>query len=855
MRFESFRTLMFLAVIAALLLAAQANAQSNENTIPRKVTVNTMVADRFATVAQNIGGVRDKLEQDRLLAAEIMLDLANELSPDDPELWRLSREVAKRREDKKSEMEALRQYIRLRSKDDVAQADFIVMKLDQQQTLDARVEMLENLLDSSYGQTLSYALRSRLSSYVAAAAREEMDDALFRSWLKAALDEDVTNPAAAQMAFEVIAGPNANPTSLEEAVALYGLLRANPINGKAHERLGEILLVNGAYAVAVEQFDVASRFATKAGSDEMFHSWALGLAATGERDKAVELLNTIEAVRKYQAEQDKDGPKPAEGVDVGATEEGEEPIGENLDIDLEGENPATEPGEVTLPLELELLRFAIKSRIGDGLGLQEGPFNRIVNTIRKSGEAGDALATAQLAWFHVWYNQETPAIADTIEQLKTTRGADDPFMRRIEGWRAIHAGDKELARSILTPLAEEDEFAAYGLAYIHEEGTQQRLDAMNRVVAIRPASLAAMMAAREIDAEGRTPRPPLAGRQLLALVNKKFPFPLLNPEPEKRPWLSVDLAVEPLKAGYLEPITARVRIRNVTDYPMAVGGDGPVPTNLWLYVAVRQAGSRVANVSPIVIDLRRQLRLDPNEQIEVIVPLDRGPFAGVLSNLIGQRVTYSVNAILDPRLSQQNQLLTGPLGGTDLVNLLQVGGSTPTNVDVQSWIDSLSEANKLTRARALVNMLTFAPSLKPRELTEEDLEDLEQEQIDQIREQQDTQREMMNKIVDGVNLAFPRLDPATQAWAVMHVAPAAYEQFEPLLNEARRSDQTIVRIAYVATHVNQPESPEMDEALRSDDAAVSEFARIKKSLMNRKEKVEGGDADPVNDGNDSDTQE
>jgi len=770
-----FRTCMLAALLGMGVTVTPLAAQT---VTADRMSVETLLADRLGTLAVLLLQ-QTEADDDRLTASRILFDMALELSPSDAELWRLRSEQAQLMGDAENHRRALREYCRLRPDDDAAAAELILLSLEQRQTLDERVAAVERLVSGSISDSLTPALRSRLASYVALAARETGNTNQFRSWLQYAIRTDPTNVVAARLIYERVMERNAPPLDL--AVALHGLLRANPMDPLTHKRLGELFLTYGIYDEAAAQFEVAQRLSEEPGSASFYQSWALALAANGNTNDALEIIAAFESHLTHLAKES----------------------------ESEGETEAS-PRRSRLPVEMRMLRLCIQSGLEAPTG---GSLQRIRETFEEQVRAGDSMAKLRLAWLLVWFNQDSPAAIALVHQLGEERGRDDAAVRRLRGWLALHAGEKDQAQDLLGGLADTDAFAAYGMARLYRDsdsGRSQRW--LRRTVQIEPASLAGMMAARELAQAGQAPELTEVAVGLRQTV-RSWRHMIVKPDPARRPWVGVEISVEPARPRYLDPVIAKISVRNLTDIPLAFGPDGAIPTRLFVYLNARHAGRPLGSLPPVVVEMNRRIRLEPNEAATVYVPLHRGHLGMLLRQFSAQNVSFSATAVLDPRTTAQGRIVHGLMGASATRNLVEVTGVSPTQATLERWLAALEQSDRMARARALSKMVQMVAPLAQNPET----------------------AEWAQRIVNGVNGVYPTADVATQAWTLLHLPPTDEDipdyPFSRIMELAQRSDHPLVRISYIMSHVIDADSPQITAAMRHSDPRISVMARVQRQIL------------------------
>lgn len=795
---RNFPLVSIFCLLATMVLGTAAIAQSSERP---ESTVELLLADVCVEMTRGILLSKPEPDENQLMASQIFLEIALELLPKDAELWRLRRELALQRDNQQEARQALRTYCALRPNDDVAQSELIFDTLADRHTLDQRADLVQRILSNEQlAAKMTPALRSRLASYLAASAHELGDERMRKRWVQEAMRIDPTNHVAANMTYEMMMERGARPEDI--AVALYGMIRANPVDPSTHERLAHMLMMNGAYEQAVAQFTVANHFSEGSGSDLFYYSYAFCLAANGQKDAALDVLILLDNLKLIEL----NAPKQQ------LTEQEDEDLFDEFDSDEEQQEPQQpEPVNVLSP-EFELLRMVIKA--GPHLSVDEPghPLEGILEGLKSEVETGDDLAKEKYASLLVWFNRNPEESNKLLGELAQQRGENDPFVQRIRGWLDLHAGRDAQAHQTLKPLSSSDGFAAYALALLQKNPTE-RLRALRRTVRVQPDSLSALLAAQELMAAGETPPATSTGRNILDLM-KDWPFALVQPDRDsiKRQWVMLDITIEPKRIFYLEPAVAEVRIRNLSEFPMAMGPDGPIPGQLMIDLVPRRGGVAVPRPAPIILDAYRRLRLNPHSELRLTVPLGRGNFGSFLRSIATERITLSATAILQPRLDpKSSRFRPGPLGTLETEALVQIGSPMPSVQRIDSWINSMNDPDRHQRARNLATLMRLFPMLIAG----------------------DGNQEFSDRITRGINDHMKDFDPVTQAWVVINLpkGPEFNDAFGPIHDVARRSDDHRVRIFYLSHHVSDMESPDLDAAQRHDDPRIAQYAKIHRAFL------------------------
>jgi len=760
--------------------------------------------------------------------ARIMLDLALEISPDDIEALRLRLDLAREANDLKGRREALARYMRLVPDDDVARLESIRLVIEQEQRLDARVAMVEKMIDGPDAEQLSKPLRSRLASYCAQAAREMGDTKHFNTRAAQALRLDQTNTEAAAMVYDEVIARRRDPRSA--GAALMWAIQAEPIAIEPRRKLAEVLLSQGAYQEAVQQFMATQVSATEMQSEGFYHDWILCRAAIGDEqstDEAIQLLNTYE--RKIIDAQRAGAPKKQEEDDEAGRVDAEPPV-------------------PVLPLDLELLRLAVLRHSGSNM-LAQGSFGRIQNALTLK-HADDDRAGLDLAWLSAWLG---PGVEpEQLARLVAERG-DDPVVQRIEAWTALRQKRYDEARQIFEKWADRDPYALYGLARCDRAGPQpeDQTDRLEHLLVERwPASLPGMLAARDLVSDGVTVEPSPAGRWLTNKL-EQWPLNLRDPNPHLTPWTTLEIEVEPKQFDAFQTISAKLSVRNNTEVPLAFKPSGTIPSRLFLYVASAQGGDNLATMPPIVVNVGRRLRLEPHEKIELNARIDRSDFGLGMLGRVGQVVTLNVSAILDPYPRPDGGVAHGLIGDRAFEYHLQYSNDPVHLGAFKTWLNTLDEPNPVKRMAAiamlehnsskLFGQVKFRQSQldrsKKAEEAELDIFDADEEDVARLRLAPDTKdeikdelkivRDLIDRIGSSITERFGQMSRVEQAWTIYFIprTQKTTELFGPVLELARMSKDPLVRVTFLAFHVNNQESQAIDDALAEDNKMIADFGK------------------------------
>ena len=784
------RHLVALLVLCALPFG-ELHAQQNQQDQPEAsqgVTAGRLLADQLTLLMHDSLAGRAEPRPDQLLRAQVLLDMALSHAPEDVELWRLRAELAQRMNDEAKYREALRQYLRRNPHDDAAQYNLIRSLLARDQRLEDRLQRVENILKSRKGRRLSLALRSRLGVYAARASRELGRRDAFVAWLRQAVQLSPANPEAATQVYQLAVQRGADASRV--GVAAINAVAAAPANPGARVRLARILISEGAYGAARDQYDTAATLAAGRLGVDAYANWALARAALGEDDQALMLLRRLE-------------PKPSA-----------------QDEQTDGQSD-TAPAASRLPVELELLRLAILDAAGRQLGAQRA-YQRLRSQLQQrlgdnasqtSRTAGATQAKADLVWARLLFDREVDAAANDLAAL--TKPQDSPvasLLPRLRAWLALRRRQTDTARPQLEKLLSEgDPFAGLGLAAM-EPDQSAKIDYLRRTLRRSPDSLAGLLAARRLRTAGRSADPSRIGQMLLNAMSQR-PTHLWTPALSLSPWAELELTVEPASLGYLEPMRARLTVRNASQIPLPLSTGQGVPTRVLIALDPSVDGQDVPRPEPIVVDVHRRLELDVGESFTVPVRLDRTRLGAMLARRPGTTFSVDASAILGPTPTRSGGFNARPTGNVDRVRAIEVRGQPVNESRLEQWLQAAQGGDAVAQMRAMARLMQSIDTL-----------------ASALPENADA-RAQRRRIAEVVAEQYGQFDALRRAWVVRFLPQSedARRTFRRVLDPAKRSDDPTVRIVYLATHIGRVDDPVLAASLRHDNQAIRGFAEALRS--------------------------
>lgn len=775
-----------MAVMASVWTVPAADAQ--DLAFPDSATTEQMLADQLVAMAWMSFGQESAPRPDQLERARVLLDMAAELSPDDEGMWELRASLARSLEDQALLIDSLRNYLRLQPKDDVALLELIQARLSGIEALDKYLETLERFLRAESASQFSAPLRSRLATLAAQAAQEIGDSERSAAWLGYAVKLDPVNPAAAQMVYQMTIDREGTPR--QKGTALVNLLKASPVDASIRIELANLLMQQAVYVQALDQFNVAMDLVDMQSRLELITQYTLCLIASGREDEVPPLLLELQLFLKQMA----DSQNPDLVVD-----EDEEPEPPSLD-DLP-----------PLPATLEFARLILMHEVNP-VAAQES-FQRLqdASEATEDPEVKQDLLK-QLVWIGAVFNQDPVWVQKRIDAL----GPEDEQAQLAAGWLALRSGDSQAARSIFEALGDDDIFARLGLASLPGLDEDQRAQAYQQMVWDNPASMGSIVAARRLHKMGKPISPTGQGVPLRVLVDD-MPRQLWTPALTVSPWVRLQVSVSPGSFGFMQPMKAKVTVRNATRIPLSVGQGGAILPTLMVSCSPSVRNEPLDRLPPTFFGVGRQLTLPPGGSMQTEIRLDRFGMGQLVANYPAVPISFSASAMLDPRPLPNGAVTIGPLGASAYVGSLLARGMPATPSNLQLWMKDLDGTDPAVRALAIARLLTIAR--QPAESTES--------------------LDFRNKTRDLISERYPSLDSNLQAWTVRFMLPDVDgEPVAPrVIDLAQRSDDPLVRIVYLVMNTSSPDSPALTDAIRHDDPTIRTFAQALKTGLEEDAKL------------------
>jgi tetratricopeptide (TPR) repeat protein len=812
--------------------------------------------------------------RENLRAAALELRIVRRLAPDDANLLRLEIEAWSSAGDDDEALAGARELLRLDPADQIAQLRVTIAGLDQLQNVDARLQAYDRLLGPR-GQVVNAAVRSRLALDAALLARDNGDDKAFLHYLTTAMSLDPTNKGAAALFGSYVLGKSEDP--MQRVEVLCNIILADPLDAGAYENLALELLSRGAFIGALRAYQIGTQIAVAAGwtmtpervFDLALCDWRVRgpLPALGRINKVLQDSMNAEAARRARRE--------AEGLPLGpektlylppeldllrlaiaVSQQNEEGVKTVLDayltagalqIDQLESKPGNTPQE---RLRTKMILEAVKlQHLWAMLFARERPdeaetlLEEILaeNADRAGADADSATAPDDASDASPTPSESTEAqapaetdadntsLADGADSTPDQAGRGLPplqpeVIQRFRGWLAMVQGRDRDAEELLTPLMDTDVNARWAMAVLREQQGNSREAMLNFALVAMGNPRSALSAAawyRLMALRGEAIAPP---KEVQALDRYVVDF---------APWLNT-FAVDPssfmtLLVSHEEPvidalgvIKVDVTVRNISPWPLAVGVGRPIPKRLMLAPRLRLKGKDATELTePAVALIQKRLRLEPAEEVTVVVSPTRGRLGTLLDNTPGALASLRWQAVQGFTTTADGGYRAGAMTVTTL-----------SDVVVRQSLDDTIETSQLV---GRIDTLEGADLLRAIQIARRRI-------VDSRVEDEDPQT--ARTLADAIIARLPSMDPLSQAIVLGWFGESGIgvdDEFTAPLRAAMADPSTYPALALLMAFVTEQDDPLLQRLIASQDDDLSRLAFITREVL----RSQAGDGAPA----------
>lgn len=762
-------------------------------------SVAQQLAIHYVSQARQILDARELSPEMVDLALE-MIQEAGRLDPNSADIQRLHIDVALLAERRDVKRDAVERLVRLDASDQRARLFRATMKIEEHQTLSGRVSAYESMLAPERRDRLGAAVASRLAYDLALLHRREGNTDRFAHWLTEAAVLDPTNKPAAALAAGYFR--HYVEDAYAEAELLTNLLMADPTDSRSQMLLASHLLDHGAYRGAERIYRIArSTYESqdRITPDDLVADIALASWAAGNLSSALRLIEEHQTLRNQE-----------------------------MRSQLRRADPTLNPVEraqrvAALSPTLAAVRAAAALRAEDQR--YETYVNRILDSTRYvlqqmegaleeneqfASEINLERARLKLntAWILLWLGGNVDRAEELLETTRALQPLSDRAEQRFRGWRAHREGRLADAVELLEPLREDDPASRLGLAEVYLDRGERQNAAREYLAVARamPGSLMGVWANDRLN-ELLGQRAPLTAESTrMNDLIETLPRTLDRFVREPRSALSIRLTPVETRVHSYQPVRVRMEITNHAPFPLGIGRDEPIRSDVILLHNAQSVQAGVLGaMRPEVVSINRRLRLMPRERLTIDLDMRAGPLRSLLTYFPLAGVTVRTRGIVNFTTSPMGAPIPGVLGSDHETRPYRIDGQRITPDWIESSLARLEGDGPRGDLHGFARLCYAAASTLGPNAPE-----------DAVRALTDTR--------EAVRDAFPKLQPAEQAWIVC-ILPQG-EGTEPILERARQSEDRDVIMSYLAFRVRHPDHPMLDRARRHDDAAVVRFSEV-----------------------------
>jgi hypothetical protein len=425
----------------------------------------------------------------------------------------------------------------------------------------------------------------------------------------------------------------------------------------------------------------------------------------------------------------------------------------------------------------------------------------------------------EMAMVSAWLGDDVDRTERLIAEAEKREPLAPGPRARFEGLNALRRGEIDKALELLTPLVEVDLAARCGVALAMEAQGLNRDAAENWLVVARarPGTVMGIWAAGRLARLLNTRLP--VNEQARGLEELIASTSLQVDRYPDDPTTAVSLRVWPERAEIqmYEPVILNIEIANLSVLPLALDPTGPIRPQLVITLTVNTANPDMPtldNLPALVLDIDRRIRLLPQERMIMQIDLRRYGHGRVFDALVRNGAIVRAQAILNFVGTEVASVEAGLYGCEVIAPLIRFEGVRITPewlADALATVESpaFPSTPDAVLTYAILGHKTCIPL--PRGASQED-------------------RDFNTKAIQSMAAAFDRLTPIQQAW-VLSVLPPQVESLEPVLAEARASEDELVQLAYMLFKLSGSSDPIMTQLKADDNPDIRRLAELTESAI------------------------
>jgi len=588
-----------------------------------------------------------------------LLEIASEHTPDDLGLVRLRALVADTAEDKDKLEPLLRRLYVADPRDTAAQYQLIALRLSRIQLAEDRLRAYERFIGPE-GATLDVSIRSRLASDAAFLHRQRGETQGFVDKLKVATSLDSTNQEAAKAALEYFDQRVDDPIGRLDLIA--NLLYADISDSQTHGEMAHALASVGVFDGARRFSKSAQMILDRAGLTQDAVGFLGELATDWSVDGAASVTQRLSVALASQRQETAS-------------------LIKQLQAQLVPTDDIPKPEEVRLDARLDRVRLLAARTAGD-----QGTVDAATADIKKSYDAalvemkkmmtgGQVTETElveqsravrlELVTLLCWANVDLESAGKDFEAVaaEPANDAEDAGFQEARAWVTLRRGQAEEALGMFEPLTVERAGSRVGQATALEAlGKKDAAVAMYRgIVREFPITAdAAWAVGRLIELTGQTDVDPELTPKARRFFNA-LPGWLEEGSVDPARFMALSAETTRSSAHNLERSEVHLRLTNTSMIPLGVGNGATLESRVLVSPQLEVGTEEIRSTLPEVIDVRRRLRLLPNESIDFTFWPDPGLTGWLIESNCREAARVRFRVIQGYVRGGQGEVLVGPM--------------------------------------------------------------------------------------------------------------------------------------------------------------------------------------------------
>jgi len=724
---------------------------------------------------------------------------AAELTPTDSQAWRVVQGIAETSDDGlPSAQAALRvaidQLSRLDASDSVIRLARLSEAAERGMASENRVAAYEKLLQPSARQRVGNQIASRLSFDLALLQKRRGDSDGWNTRLREAVSLDPNFPTAAEALAGFEAGSGASTALI--ANALVTAITADPGNISSLYALARICMREGLYDEADHLVELAAQIGTLDLDyvlvDDMIAMRVLAQWGMGKHEEA----NKIAGARQSEL----NAILRRRMGDSAATDRREDEVGPR----------------VTLPSSLACVRAAAckSGALPNAEKVMQEAIISLTEDEKSAGTNASAVAAIRLqkAWMllTIGSSADVKEVQPLLDLIQTTTPLNDAAKTRFRGWLKLRANQPEAALAELQPIAEMDTGARVGVGLAQMALGRTKESAVNQLAvarANRDTAIGLYASDRVFDIVKSRPTPTPEATAIREAITRMPKQVWKLATDQGQALLCSATFGTPLNAFDSIPLT--ITLQNRSGLTLAILPSGPIESRAALLLNASVIGKRPISLPPWIFPIDRKLQLKPLETLSFEVDMARTPLADVLLADPLSGAIIESHVVSNFRLTIE-RVQAGFMGNISESAVLR---SPSLRVNAGWREDALSEIRHPDNMGDTLKLVMLA--------------------YDLVAQAQKNSTAPPDAAWNEITEAWKKLSAPAQAWTLMVLPKSKLDLIAPLLEAAKASTDSMVRMSYLLRWVESPDDVMLAAAVRSGGRLASVAEGVKALLQSR----------------------